>query len=175
MFCLLGIISIQKYTKGRTFIWIQKVMQIDNYKYIFFVLIIIVSLIIACQQNSEKHEKNAPARVEHIEGSELSRVILTEKAIERLDLTTASVYERIITQSPPQMRKVVPYSAIIYDKHGNTWVYTSPEQRVYIRHQIIIDVIHGKEAFLLDGPPVGVTVVKVGAAELYGVEFGIGH
>jgi hypothetical protein len=102
-------------------------------------------------------------------------VILTEKAIERLKITTAAVYEEIISQSQRDISKVVPYSAVIYDKHGNTWVYTNPETRVYIRHKISIIDIEGDKAFLSEGPPVGTEVVKVGAAELYGTEFKVGH
>jgi hypothetical protein len=97
-------------------------------------------------------------------------VILTEKAVDRLDITTAAVYEEIISQSPKELKKVVPYSEVIYDKHGYTWVYTNPEVRVFVRHKITIDVIKGEKAFLSEGPPIGTEVVRVGAAE-----FKIGH
>ncbi|UCH65501.1 MAG: hypothetical protein JSW63_13000 [Ignavibacterium sp.] len=130
---------------------------------------------IGCQQKADVHKKIEPAHIEHIEGSELSRVILTQKAVDRLNITTAAVYEEMISQSQKEISKVVPYSAVIYDKHGNTWVYTNPETRVFIRHKInIIDIV-GEKAFLSEGPLVGTEVVKVGAAELYGTEIKVGH
>jgi len=49
-------------------------------------------------------EKLAPSKLEPIEGSELSRVILTEKAAERVGIETVSVN-----------RDLVPYAAVIYD------------------------------------------------------------
>ena len=72
-------------------------------------------------------------------------------------------------------RKVVPYSAVIYDEHGNTWVYTSPKPLEYVRAPVTIDFIEGDVAVLKDGPPNGTAVVSVGAVELYGTEFEVGH
>lgn len=150
-------------------------MKAYNHNILIIVLSAIVVQFIACKQNSDTHKNIVPAAVEHIDGSELRRVILTEKAVERLDLSTALVHEEMVSRSPKQPMKIVPYSAIIYDINGNTWVYTSPEPRVYIRYQVIIQFIEGEKAFLIEGPPIGTEVVKVGAAELYGVEFGVGH
>jgi hypothetical protein len=67
-------------------------------------------------------------------------------------------------------RKVVPYAAILYDTNGNTWVYTSPEPLVYVRHRVVVDYIEGELAVLSDGPGLGVAVVIVGATELNGAE-----
>jgi hypothetical protein len=72
-------------------------------------------------------------------------------------------------------RKVVPYSSVIYDEHGDTWVYTQPEPLKYVRAPIDIDYIEGDVAVLNDGPPNGTAVVSVGAIELYGTEFEVGH
>ncbi len=72
-------------------------------------------------------------------------------------------------------RKVVPYSAVIYDLHGDTWTYTNPEPLVFVRHRITVDYIERDTAVLLDGPPAGTAVVTVGAAELFGVELGVGQ
>jgi hypothetical protein len=149
-------------------------VRLNNNKILVIVLSIFVLHFAACQK-SKTHKKIEPAKIEQIEGSELCRVILTEKAVDRLDITTAAVYEEIISQSPKELKKVVPYSAVIYDKHGNTWVYTNPEVRVFVRHKITIDVIKGEKAFLSEGPPIGTKVVRVGAAELYGAEFKIDH
>jgi hypothetical protein len=112
--------------------------------------------------------------VEHVEGSEISKITLTEKAMERLAIATAPVREAMVTRAASP-RRVVPYAAVLYDAHGETWVYTSPEQRAFIRHPIGVDYIEGDLAVLSDGPPSGTLVVTVGAAELFGAEFEIGH
>ena len=71
-------------------------------------------------------------------------------------------------------QKIVPYSSVLYDVRGSTWVYTSPKPLVFVRHAITIDFIDRDTAVLTDGPSVGTKVVSVGAAELIGAETGIG-
>jgi multidrug efflux system membrane fusion protein len=72
-------------------------------------------------------------------------------------------------------RRVVPYASVIYDLSGDTWVYTSPEPLTFVRARIAVDYIEGDTAVLSQGPSAGTRVVTVGAAELYGTEFGVGH
>ena len=67
-------------------------------------------------------------------------------------------------------QKVIPYAAVLYDPHGNTWTYTNPEPLVFVRHRIDVEFIEGDRAVLREGPAVGTTVVTAGAAELFGVE-----
>lgn len=69
---------------------------------------------------------------------------------------------------------VVPYAALIYGLHGETWVYTNPEPLVFVRQPVTIDYIEGGEAVLLEGPPAGTAVATVGVAELYGIDTGVG-
>ena len=73
-----------------------------------------------------------------------------------------------------ERRLVIPYSALIYDLNGDTWIYVSPEPLVFMRHPVTVEYIEGDRAILLDGPPVGTNVVTVGVAELYGADTGIG-
>lgn len=113
-----------------------------------------------------------PAQVEKIPGSDLHKVTLTARAIERIDLQTDSVREAYTNGSRV---KVVPYSSLIYDPHGGTWVYTSPAPRTFVRHAVEVDRIEGDRVFLRDGPAVGTAVASVGVAELYGTEFEVGH
>jgi len=82
---------------------------------------------------------------------------------------------RLIEPGSDMLKKVVPYSAIIYDVHGEIWVYTSPEPLVFVRHGVTIDHIDQEMAVLQDGPDVGTPIVTVGAATLLGTEFGVGH
>ncbi len=109
-----------------------------------------------------------PATVEPIEGSDLSRVILTERAAERIELqtTTVKARERLV---------VIPYAAVFYGLSGETWTYTSHEPLTFVRESITVDHVEDGLAYLSSGPPVGATVVTVGAAELFGVESGVGH
>ena len=145
-------------------------MKYNNIQWIFMVLIISGLLFSACTKKSVPI-KIKPARVEHIDGTEISKVILTEKAAERLGIKTDKVF--IAHMSPP--RQVVPYAAVLYDVNGVTWVYTNPEPLVFVRHRIVVDYIEGANAVLLDGPVLGTEVVTVGAAELFGAEFEVGH
>jgi hypothetical protein len=108
-----------------------------------------------------------PATVEHLEGAEPARMTLTEDAVRRLDIQTATVREAAIDGA---MRIVVPYAAVLYDTKGDTWTYTNPSPRVFVRHHIVVDHVTNNQAVLTDGPPVGMAVVIVGVAELYGSE-----
>ena len=247
------------------------------------VVLIIASLqLAACTPDSATPGKPEPAHIEHIEGTDLSRVMLTERAAERLDIQTAPVLEQQVTRrrtvggqvealpeaegaefskvwvrvslnesdlnkvdrgqpvlvlllddedgaegwtaeadegpgvDDPEdededdleevaeelyylidsaehglaagqivfveltlegsgtQQKVIPYAAVLYDLHGETWVYTSLEPLVYVRHPISVDYIDGDLAVLSEGPPAGTEVVTAGAAELFGAEAGIG-
>lgn len=72
------------------------------------------------------------------------------------------------------MHLVVPYSAVVYDASGRTWVYTAIAPDAYVRHPIEVAYIEAGDAFLTDGPPAGTEVVVVGSGELDGFENGIG-
>jgi hypothetical protein len=126
----------------------------------------------ACKPAAVKATEIKPAHVEAIAGTELHKVTLTARAAERLDIKTDRVQEMVVGGAK---RKVVPYAAVLYDPRGETWVYTSPEPLVFVRHRIHVEYISGDRAVLSEGPPVGTAVVTVGAAELFGAEFEIGH
>ena len=142
-------------------------------RWMVMVLLILAALpLAACSQASPvTASKVEPAKVEKIEGTELNRVTLTEKAAERLDLQTAPVREEPVDGT---QRLVVPYAAVIYDLEGATWMYISPAPLTYVREPITVDYIEGDMAVLVDGPASGTEVVTVGVAELYGADTGIG-
>jgi hypothetical protein len=131
-------------------------------------LIIAGLQLVACQRQQDTHHVEHPVEITKIDGSDLSRVTLTERAIQRLDLKTDQVREQ-------GGEKVVPYSSLIYDPQGQTWVYTSPQPRTFVRHKVDVHYIKGGIAVLNDGPPVGTVVASVAVAELYGAEFKVGH
>ena len=141
-------------------------------------ILIIASLLtaVACTATSSRATKEEPATVEPIEGTDLSRVILTAKASERLGIETALVRQAEVGPAGGEaaLRKVIPYAAVLYDPNGNTFVYTNGEPFTFVRAPITVDYIEGELAILHDGPPSGTAVVTVGAAELYGTEFGVG-
>ena len=129
-------------------------------------------LLAACGQTSSATAgKVAPAKVEKIDGTELNRVVLTEKAAQRLDIQTAPVREEQIKGA---QRKVIPYAAVVYDLQGKTWAYTNPEPLTLVRQAVTVDYIEGDNFVLVDGPPAGTAVVTVGVPELYGADTGIG-
>jgi cobalt-zinc-cadmium efflux system membrane fusion protein len=72
-------------------------------------------------------------------------------------------------------RLVVPYQAVIYDLNGDSWVYTNPEPLIFVRAAVEIDYVEADLAVLAKSPPAGTAVVTIGAAELYGAEFGVGE
>ncbi len=113
-----------------------------------------------------------PATVEEIPGSKLKRVTLTQRAAERIDLKTDVVRAATVGEAP---RRVVPYSSLIYDPQGGTWVYTQTAPLSFVRAAVEVDYIEGNDVYLKDGPPVGAEVASVGVAEIYGTEFGVGH
>lgn len=68
---------------------------------------------------------------------------------------------------------VVPYSSLLYDKDGGTWVYLD-EIGSYKRHPVEVAFIEGDEVFLTEGPPIDSPVVSIGAVELLGIENEVG-
>lgn len=70
---------------------------------------------------------------------------------------------------------VVPWSAVVFDVDGGSWVYEAAGQHKYVRRRVAVSHVAGELAVLTRGPATGVAVVTVGAAELFGTEFGAGH
>jgi hypothetical protein len=137
-------------------------------------LLLAVPPLAGCQGEEEEAAVNAnePATVELVEGSDdLYEITLTPEAAERIDLQTAVV--RTEGEGADE-RTVVPYSAIVYETDGETWVYTSADDLSFVRAQIVVQEIEADRAVLSEGPSAGTEVVTVGAAELFGAEHGIG-
>src|SRR5690349_8236892 len=134
------------------------------------VLLVIAGLLLpACGSTPTAEESGVkPATVEAIEGSNLSRVILTAVAAKRIDVQTVPARNEQVNGA---QREVIPYDAVLYDAQGDAWTYTSPEPLTFVRHHITVEAIDGDRAILSEGPPAGMAVVTVGAALLYGAEF----
>jgi len=73
-----------------------------------------------------------------------------------------------------QSSLIVPYSAILYDIHGGTWIYENTGPGVYVRRRVELQRVDGNVAVLNRGPKSGSKIVTAGAAEIFGTEFGGG-
>jgi len=67
---------------------------------------------------------------------------------------------------------VVPWSAVIMDIYGGTWVYEQSAPHTFVRKRVQVSFIHGSEAVLASGPTPDSEIVVQGAAELFGTEVG---
>ncbi len=65
-----------------------------------------------------------------------------------------------------------PWSAVVFDAHGGTWIYEQIGPHRYLRRRIAIRYTIGPDAVLGPGPTVGVNVVVKGVPELFGAETG---
>jgi hypothetical protein len=131
-------------------------------RYLLVMLVFVSLLVSACGAQTVAPTKTPPSILEPIEGTDLSKVTLTEKAAERIGVET-------VTASGSE----VPYAAVIYDIEGNTWIYTSPAPLTFVREQIVIDHIEGDTAFLAESLPGELNVVTMGVIEIYGTETGV--
>lgn len=147
-----------------------------------------------CEHPQEVSEK-PPATVVPIPGSDLNEVVLSQEAYDRVGIELVSLKEAVkttsqatipsasatvtaaVTSTTPQTSpsainiKEVPYSAIIYGLHGETWVYTQIKPLTFVRTPVVIERIEGNIAMLSSGPTVDTQVVSVGASQLYGSEY----
>ena len=138
----------------------------------------------ACTRGSGTSGYAQPAQSVPIPGTTLHRVTLTEEAFRDVGVRTEPVRAAPPARTAPghgspailrsTARTVIPTTAVIYDPLGGSWTYTIPASRTFVRKAIVIDHFDGEQAYLRSGPPVGTQVVTVGAAELMGVEYGVG-
>ena len=110
-------------------------------------------------------------QVETTDESQPAKIILSERAEQRLGIRTVAV--RAITTAQGKPALVVPYGAVVYDADGRSWAFSSPAVRTYIRVPIQIRSITRDVVQLSSGPRPGTQVVVVGAPELVGAEAGI--
>jgi hypothetical protein len=126
------------------------------------------------EDDKEKGEKDDKPRVGGRQDAGSPRLYyVVDKAAQHL-IPGQRVRVELLLSGSGTLRNVVPYAAVLYDPRGDTWVYTNPEPLVFVRHLISVEYIEGDLAVLSSGPSVGTAVVTVGAAELFGIEFGIG-
>lgn len=69
-------------------------------------------------------------------------------------------------------RLTVPWSAVVFDIHGGTWVYEQTGSYRYTRRRVVVAYTAGTDAVLASGPAAGAKVVATGVQELFGGETG---
>lgn len=69
----------------------------------------------------------------------------------------------------------VPSSALVRDIYGSEWVYQKTAPNTYVRQRVAVASESEGQALLARGLAQGAEVVTVGAAELFGTEFGAAH
>ncbi len=85
--------------------------------------------------------------------------------------------ERIVAFLPTKQsaeQLVVPFSAIVFDAGGGSWVYVETKEHAYERRRVDVMRIENERAILARGPAANTRIVRAGASELFGVEFGVG-
>jgi cobalt-zinc-cadmium efflux system membrane fusion protein len=83
--------------------------------------------------------------------------------------------ERITAELPRRGETkslVVPWSAIMHDIHGGTWLYEQTAEHTFVRRRVQVQYVSGTSAVLKEGPKPGTKVVTAGVVELFGTEFG---
>jgi len=118
---------------------------------------------------AEMPVQSKPAWVEATADATIKKVTLTPKAAERLGIKVDEV------RVDPAGRWIVPYTAVLYDLTGGTWVYVYTEPMTFVRQAVRIDVIKGENVYLKYGPPSGTKVLATGVAQIFGTEVGVGH
>jgi hypothetical protein len=113
-----------------------------------------------------------PATIEALADGR-NQITLSEKAVERLGIQTATVAAEPASAGAPA-RTVVPYAAVLYQPDGLTFTYTNPAPLTFVKQDISVESIRGDQAVLTAGPAVGTAVVTAGSAELWGAEFKVG-
>jgi hypothetical protein len=69
---------------------------------------------------------------------------------------------------------VIPWSALVYDVNGGSWIYQALQANVYQRRRVqVLRVVEDRAAVTGD-IVAGIEVVTTGVAELFGTEFGVG-
>jgi hypothetical protein len=126
-----------------------------------------------CSEAGASNEENpeTAVTVETAEEGQPARIMLSERAEQRLGIRTEPV--RPISGQANGATEIISYSAVVYDADGKSWAFSAPSPRTYIRVPIAISSIAGQTVQLKSGPPVGTQVVVVGAPELVGAEAGI--
>ncbi|MGI8785980.1 MAG: efflux RND transporter periplasmic adaptor subunit [Acidobacteriota bacterium] len=79
-----------------------------------------------------------------------------------------------LNASEKESSLVIPWSAVVQDIEGGAWVYEQRAPHTFARRRVEVRRVVGSDAVLSRGLARGAKIVSVGAAELFGTEFGAG-
>ena len=79
-----------------------------------------------------------------------------------------------LSRGGSQSGLTIPASAVVYDIEGGTWVYELTQPHTYTRRRVLVSRVVEGSAVLVKPLPTNAKIVYVGAAELFGTEFGAG-
>jgi hypothetical protein len=134
------------------------------------VLVTLALSLAACEKGSAVLAKPEAPRVVMVgkaDPSGIKRITLKEIESKRLGIDFVEV-------TKTGERLTMPYNALLYDPSGGEWAFAGIEPNVYARTALKVEAIEGDKVYLSSGPAVGTKLVTNGAAELYGIEFGVG-
>ena len=144
------------------------------------VVLVAAGLVLAACGHAAAPPENGsagPAKVEPIAGTQLHRLVLSQGAVAHLGVRTGAVRglaQPATATTAVRLKESVPFSALLYDSQGRTWVYVNTAPRTYVRHAVTVGGADGNTVLLTAGPAPGTRVVTAGAPELLGTEFGVG-
>ena len=104
-------------------------------------------------KGSSESAGGEPAHVEAIEGSEVSKVTVTEEGAGRIGMKTEP--ERVLTTNgiATPARTVIPLAAVLYDKDGvRPGPTPTPSRLPIVPQQVVIDHVDRDNAILASGP-----------------------
>lgn len=79
-----------------------------------------------------------------------------------------------LTLKSSERNLTLPWSAVLHDLQGGTWVYENTAPQTFVRRQVEVRYVSNGVAVLGRAPAAGSKIVITGAAELFGTEFGAG-
>ncbi len=138
-----------------------------NSRWAVAVVVMAALSLVGCSEAVVKEVKSTPATVKKMDGG-INRITLVESSTKRLGIEFVEVKSQ-------GGKLEAPYDVVVYDNFGKEWVYTSPEPNVFTRTPIKIDSVVGDTLYFSEGPPAGTKMVISGAAELLGIEAGVGQ
>lgn len=105
-------------------------------------------------------------RVEHVRHSTVIKITLTPAGARRIGVVTAKT-----RRAGPGV--VIPYSALVYDASGATFVFTRRGPLSFTEVRVMVTRTSGGSAYIRQGLQPDSRVVVVGAEELYGAQTGV--
>ena len=134
------------------------------------IFVVAMALVVGgCTKSGATPKAETPKRemVGKADAAGIKRITLKDVESQRLGIEFAEV-----TKSGERL--TMPYNALLYDPSGGEWAFASAEKNVYARIALKVEAIEADKVYLAKGPAVGTKLVTNGAAELYGIEFGVG-